>query len=119
MANILLIDDDVTVLTAIRRLLTAIGHKVRAAANGSEAMKWGLDEPTDLVITDMFMPELDGIGVMLQLQKVAPQVPIIAISGDGPSNILNVASKLGAVAVFEKPLATEEFLKGVEKALKR
>jgi len=83
-------------------------------------MKLFEKNPVDLVITDLLMPEKEGIEVILALRKGYPDVPIFAMSGGGikpPDVYLKMAKLSGAQAIFEKPIKKEEFLIAVKKAL--
>ena len=83
MARILLIDDDDSVRRALRLTLTEFGHTVIEARDGQEGLKLFPQANADLVITDIVMPEKDGIEVLIELRKKQPPVNIIAISGGG------------------------------------
>jgi DNA-binding NtrC family response regulator len=117
-ARILVIDDEQSVRAALRQALTTAGHTVVLAANGIEGVNLQRQEPADLIITDLFMPEQDGVETMVQLRKFAPDVGVIAISGNPlGSEMLAVAEKLGAIAIFEKPFTVPELLKAVDEGL--
>src|SRR3954463_9255542 len=118
MARILVIDDEESVREAVTQALRAGGHEVIQAAGGSEGLKRQAELPADVVITDMYMPGQDGVGVIVQLRRLAPHVPIIAITGNPMGDMLMVAQKLGAVGVLEKPFGVKELLELIEKALK-
>ena len=118
MARILVIDDEQSVRASLQQALTTAGHTVILAANGLEGVNLQRKEPADLVITDLFMPEQDGVETMMQLRKFAPNVGVIAISGNPlGSEMLAVAEKLGALAIFEKPFAVADLLKAIENGL--
>jgi len=117
-ARILVIDDEQSVRASLQQALTTAGHTVILAANGLEGVNLQRKEPADLVITDLFMPEQDGVETMMQLRKFAPNVGVIAISGNPlVSEMLAVAEKLGALAIFEKPFAVADLLKAIENGL--
>jgi DNA-binding NtrC family response regulator len=118
MARILVIDDEQSVRAAIEQALKIKGHEVIGAEDGTEALKQYSEESADLIITDMYMPGQDGIGVMVQFRKLAPQLPIIAMSGNPKGDVLMIAEKLGAIGVLEKPFEVKELLSLVERALK-
>jgi len=118
MAKILVIDDEPSVRASIEQVLKLAGHKVILAAEGLEGVSRYRTELPDLIITDIFMPDQDGVETINQLRKLVPQVPIIAISGNPRGDVLSVAQQLGAVAVFEKPFSASELLSAVEKAIK-
>ena len=118
MAIILVIDDEKAVRDTMRRLLERQGHEVREAANGREALKAAPDY--DLVITDINMPEMDGIEVIMALAERRPGLPVIAISGGGrlPKDLLlSSADMLGAVQTLPKPFDLSELNEAVDRAL--
>jgi DNA-binding NtrC family response regulator len=118
MAIILVIDDEKAVRDTMRRLLERRGHEVREAANGREALKAPPDY--DLVITDINMPEMDGIEVIMALAERRPGLPVIAISGGGrlPKDLLlSSADMLGAVQTLPKPFDLTELNEAVDRAL--
>lgn len=107
MATILIIDDEPSVRTALARILQADGHEVVEAANGVQATGIVQDAGVDLVFTDIFMPEMDGIEFVLWVVERFPDCPVVAMSGGGATpmdTVLGDAEALGAVAVVEKPL---------------
>lgn len=117
MERILLIDDDPAVLTAFRRILEREGYDVVAAADGKAAMQSVRDHHLDLVITDMLMPEQDGVEIILELRRDYPELKVIAISGGGcisSDYYLEVAEKLGVRTVFQKPLQREKLLAAIK-----
>ena len=118
MARILVIDDEPEVLVLVEQMLRSAGHDVVLAANGREALRRYREAPADLIITDLFMPELDGLEAIIALRREFAQLKIIAISGDiAAEAMLSVARRLGTVATLEKPFTTEQLLAAVEKAL--
>jgi DNA-binding NtrC family response regulator len=118
MSRILVIDDEQTVRAAVEQVLKTKGHTILQAENGSEALKLFSDGGADLIITDMFMPEQDGVGVMVSFRRIDAKIPIIAISGNPKGDTLAIAKQLGAVAVLEKPFSLNDLLETVEAALK-
>ncbi len=120
MAKILLIDDDAAVREGAGRFLMRCGHDVEEAASGAKALRLAEDGEFELVITDINMPDMDGIEVILALSALCPTVPIIAISGGGlmPSDILlDSAATLGAVTTLPKPFELDHLRDAVERAL--
>lgn len=120
MAKVLLIDDEPTVRAGVRRVLAGMGHDVLEAEDGRAAMKLSAREEVDLVITDINMPEADGIEVILDLVQRRPQVPVIAISGGGlmdKSLLLQNAATLGARYTLAKPFDLEVLRNTVSDAL--
>ena len=120
MKQILIIDDETQIRLMLKKILEREGFRATVASDGKEGMDLFNNEPADLVITDIIMPEKDGLEVILELKKSYPDVPIIAISGGGKnssSHYLDMAKLLGANAIFEKPIDKEELLNAVKKYL--
>jgi YesN/AraC family two-component response regulator len=112
MAHVLLIDDEPLVVETLSNALTAAGHTVVTALNGVEGLKKYAAGNFDLVITDIIMPDKEGIELIMELRRQAPNVKIIAISGGGRTGnveFLKMATKLGAVAALKKPIRLAEF----------
>ena len=121
MASILVIDDDKLQRAILRRILEGAGHTVLDAKDGKQALKTYAENPTDLVISDMYMPGMDGLEFLVRVCESFPEARIIALSGGGfmgKEEVLAAASRLGAVAVLEKPYTVDECLEIVENALK-
>lgn len=117
---ILLVEDDSQLRSAISRLLSEHGFDVSEAENGRAAMQHMLRNPADLVITDMVMPEMDGVETIVALRRHYPGVKLIAISegGFGPAeNYLKIAGKLGAHKTFAKPLVPQELIGAIRELL--
>lgn len=111
MAKVLVIDDDPKVRNVVARFVELEGHAVVQAENGKEAIDQLQGDPADLVISDIFMPEMDGIEVLIQLREHFPDAKLVAMSGGGAiaaSHVLKTAKVLGAVAVLEKPFDLED-----------
>jgi DNA-binding response OmpR family regulator len=107
--KILVIDDDLLLLRMILRILAAEGHEVLTASEGSRGMAIYHRENPDLVITDIVMPEREGLETILALRRHDTQVKIIAMSGTD-TEMLDVARLIGADAVIEKPFRPHELL---------
>ncbi len=106
MARVLIIDDDPTIRRVLRRLIEREGHTVTEAENGKIALRRFVGEPADLVISDIYMPEMDGIELLMRLRETYPETRLVAMSGGGmlpADHLLGAARALGAVAVMEKP----------------
>ncbi len=104
--RVLVVDDDSGVRSTLGKMLTAAGYEVILAADGAEATRLWRERRPDLVIMDLFMPEKDGIETIVELRAYTPGIPIIAMSGGGAGNrvdLLQDAMLLGAVATIEKP----------------
>ncbi|MBW2459503.1 MAG: response regulator [Deltaproteobacteria bacterium] len=119
--TILLVDDEDVVRRSMRRLLKQAGYKVVEAADGREAVTWfqNADPPPDLVILDVEMPELDGVGAFLELHQVDPRVRVAFLTGDTTDARAEVLHDLGDVDVLTKPLGAGELLGRVSRAIQR
>jgi YesN/AraC family two-component response regulator len=120
MARILLIDDDDSVRRVLRLMLDQFGHVVVEARNGREGIEMFMEANADLVITDIVMPEKEGLEVLKELRKLLPAVKIIAISGGGrvnPTDYLRMAKFLGAATVLAKPISCEALIGAVNEVL--
>lgn len=117
MDDILLIDDDEDFRGMLFKLLTKAGYQVVACHDGKEGVELFRKHPDFLVITDLIMPEQEGIETIMQLRREYPGVRIIAMSGGGkcsPDIYLESAVRLGACRAFTKPFDTREFLATVK-----
>jgi CheY-like chemotaxis protein len=110
MAEILVIDDEPQMRRLIARLLKGAGHAVREAANGNDGIALFHEALPALVITDILMPDMEGIEMIRLLHQEAPNLPILAISGGGRAVYLRAATELGATAALEKPFGAEQLL---------
>ena len=113
MARILLIDDDGGVRRTVRRLLERAGHAVLEAADGQEGLRLHREWRPDLIIADIFMPQVDGLELILQLRREAAAVPIVILSGgdgSGTPDLRKEAALLGAARVLSKPCAPDDLI---------
>lgn len=110
-------DDEPHVRQTLRIALETAGYEVADCANGKEAIENLQRRPFSLVISDLNMPEEDGVGVSVYLLRHQSRVKLIAITGDPTPVVSESALKLGAVRVFTKPLALAEVVKEVETLL--
>ena len=120
MENILIIDDDTPIRSMVRLILERAGYTVREAQDGIEGIRVFRETPADLVITDLIMPNKDGIGMIIELKKDFPALKIIAMSGGGlnrPEGYLRGAQKLGAACTLSKPLNRNDLLRAVRDTL--
>lgn len=120
MARVLVIEDDSAVRDLVVRMLSRVGHEVEAAPEGRDGLRMFEEAPSDLVITDINMPGMDGIEVIAAFRKFKADVPIIAISGGGlmPKELLlSNAAALGAVEVVSKPFEISQLIGAVDRAL--
>ena len=121
MAKILVLDDEPSILLMIKKMLEKAGHEVDIALNGKEGMVLFEKNRPDLLITDIIMPEKEGLETIVEMRKKYPVLKIIAISGGGrisADGYLPGAKLLGANMVFQKPLIQKEFLEAVSFLLK-
>ena len=121
MARILIIDDDVDVRETLLRLLELDGHRITAPASSRDASAAIEAGDYDLVVTDVIMPEMDGIEVVRLVRKVRPHCPILAISGGSVSmssrSLLHMVGALGADATVKKPFSRVELQAAIEAVL--
>jgi DNA-binding NtrC family response regulator len=114
MANILVIDDDIQFLGYLQEILRDEGHQVKTATNGKKVLPLISENQIDLLITDIFMPEKDGIELLRDLHKSTIKLKIICISGGGgsttPGEVLKVATMLGATKTLNKPFTKRDLL---------
>src|SRR5438105_4781478 len=104
MARILIIEDDPQVRAMLEAFVRSAGHEVSVSEDGQQGTTSFRKKPADVVITDLVMPNQDGIETIVAFKKEFPKVPIIAMSGGSARDpILSAATKLGAVAILEKP----------------
>ena len=106
--RVLVIDDDPHVRLLVQSLLEAEGFDVRTAADGREGLELQEGEPADVVVTDIFMPNQDGMETIHELRSKFPDTSIVVVSGGGSatSNIdyLHIARLLGATHTLQKPV---------------
>jgi DNA-binding response OmpR family regulator len=120
MTRILVIDDEPSVRELLSVMLTEEGYEVVEAADGEAGMRLFRENPADLVITDLIMPEKEGIETIMDLRRNFPDVKIIAMSGGGiihAEDYLGMARGVGAHCVFEKPFGVSDLLKAVHQLL--
>jgi len=117
MARILVIDDDALVRTTISVILERAGHEIVLAPDGQVGVLEYGRSAFDLVITDILMPEQEGIETIVALRKANPDVKILAISGGGRAgnqDYLLIAEKFGANASLQKPFDPDDLVARVE-----
>jgi CheY-like chemotaxis protein len=122
MSAILVIDDDASVRAVVSEMLRLEGHDVTIAENGREAIPMLARHRFDLVITDLIMPEKEGIETISEIRRTDKHIPIVAISGGGrlgPGDYLETARYIGADATLAKPFARQELLTTIEALLAR
>jgi DNA-binding response OmpR family regulator len=120
MASILLVDDDPLLRTTLAFALEQKGYAVTEAVDGEDALRRFRLAPTDLVITDLVMPNKEGIETIIELRREFPAVGIIAMSG-GPAHnaplYLTVAGRLGAMRTLQKPFNLDRLLAAIRDVL--
>jgi CheY-like chemotaxis protein len=120
MAHVLIVDDEAPLRDVLRRSLERGGHSVVEAGNGKAALQVLSSDPVDLVISDVHMPEMDGLEFLMQMRREHPGLPIITVTAGGSmsqDDVLTTASMLGAVAVLGKPFSPQEVLETVSQVL--
>jgi two-component system, chemotaxis family, chemotaxis protein CheY len=116
-SDIIIVDD---VRRVLRKVLEADGHSVTACSNGREALHAIAAHRPDLVITDVYMPEMDGIEFITLIREDHPDLPVVAVSGGSLASadfVLEDASQLGANAVLPKPYDVDEMRRTVSELL--
>ena len=120
MQRVLVIDDEPQIRSLLRLILERDGFEVEEASDGMEGIKIYRQNPVDLIISDLIMPNKDGIGMIIELKNEFPDVKIIAMSGGGlnkPEGYLEGAKKLGAQRTLTKPIDRDELLRAVKDML--
>src|SRR5215510_3947549 len=115
--RILIVDDEKAIRTTLAAILNDEGYRAVPVGSGPEALARIGEEVPDLVILDIWLPELDGIAVRAEVQRQWPELPVVMISGNGTFETAVKATKLGAYDFVEKPLSLEKTLLVVERAL--
>jgi CheY-like chemotaxis protein len=121
MKRILVMDDDTQMRQMLRQTLERAGYEVIEASDGQKGIDLFRQEPTDLVITDIIMPEKEGVETVIELKRDFPDVKIIAISGGSrgidSQGCLSYVKGLGISHVFTKPFERKELLETVQELL--
>lgn len=118
MPRVLVIEDDEAVRFSLEMVLKSMGHDVEVAVNGAQGLALCQDQDFDLVITDLIMPEMDGVEAILELKIKKPDQKIIAISGGGKYvDIMETTYRLGADCALTKPFSVNDLSTCVTKVL--
>lgn len=120
MSRILIIDDELSIRRVLRSMLEQAGHTVFEAMDGREGVALWRREPSDVVVTDIFMPEKDGVEVIMEMKRAETKPKIIAMSGGGQKGLLDwkpAALLLGADRVLVKPFDQQTFLSTIQEVL--
>ncbi len=119
--SILIAEDDESVRAVLQGCVATVGHTATCVSNGREARE-ALQKPFDLVITDILMPESDGLDVIAYCKQMQPGARILAISGGGriidADDCVKLARGLGAHGALLKPFSCQELLAGIAQAMK-
>ena len=116
MAQVLVVDDDDQVRKLICQVLQQEGHTVAEAYNGKKAIQHIQEAVIDLVISDVVMPDMDGLELIREIRRTHPRIRILTISGagkEGPGLYLNIAERFGADAILMKPFAPDQLIQKV------
>lgn len=116
MKRILIIDDEPTILLMMKKMIERAGYKVDLASNGLNGIALLEKNSFDLVITDIIMPEKEGLEIISELRRDYPNIKIIAISGGGrlsPEGYLVSADLLGADRVLKKPFERKDLITSI------
>ena len=119
-ANILLVDDNNELRSTIERSLKHLGHEVVSARDGKAALALIPTVTYDLVLTDIVMPDMEGLELIRAIRKIDPSAKIIAMSGGGrgtANDYLGLASNFGAAATLEKPFSLDALAKAIDEVL--
>jgi DNA-binding NtrC family response regulator len=116
MNRILLVEDDKDLCALMHEILQNDGYEIETAHNGAQALALDFVEPADLVITDVFMPKINGLETIVELRKQNPDLHFIAISGGGEKT-LSLARKIGAHATLEKPFSGDKLVRAVSRLI--
>ncbi|MGH7828956.1 MAG: UDP-3-O-acyl-N-acetylglucosamine deacetylase, partial [Candidatus Binatia bacterium] len=115
--TILVVDDEDEIRESVSEILSDEGYRVVAAADGTKVLDLIRKERPDLVLLDIWMPRVDGIGLLKEIKDREPEVEVIMISGHGNIHTAVTATKFGAFDFIEKPLSMEGLLGTVRRAL--
>ena len=118
MSRILVIEDNESERECLVAFLKGENNEVAEASNGKSGIRMMKQESFDLVITDIFMPEQDGLQTILEIRAFNPEAKIIAVSGGGRYGevfYLNTSAKLGADDILEKPIRFDQLLRTMQK----
>ena len=123
MARVLVIDDSPTARRMVRIALEPVGYEVLEASDGRMGVEMQRTKPCDLVITDLIMPEKEGLETIRELHREWPRLEIIAISGGSPAldkqHLLRTAQCFGAAQALAKPFTMRELTETVARALSK
>lgn len=120
MSRILLVDDHEPVTLSLQSMIEGMGHETQTATSGRQALDLHRQSPVDVLVTDIFMPDMDGYELIQKFRRDYPAVKVIAISGGIPrapgGPYLEVANKMGARWVLRKPFSPAQFIELIDEA---
>ena len=120
MGHVLVVDDDADVRAVVGKVIAKLGHHVWDVADGAEALELLKTTPFDLIISDVYMADMDGMELLVRIQQLELGVPVVVISGGGfkpREEVLKMAAACGAVATLDKPFTLEQLRDTVEPLL--
>lgn len=111
-AHVLIVEDDPILRRYLEDALQECGYETHSAANGREAAEWLQSHQVDLVLTDVLMPEQDGVRLVAELKRLQSSLPVVAMSGRGRADLsidsLSLVRAMGVDATLEKPFSLAE-----------
>jgi DNA-binding NtrC family response regulator len=121
MARVMVVDDDEGIRRLVAKIVQSDGHAVCEEPDGATALRHFAGDPVDLVISDIYMPDMDGIEFLMRVRATHPEARIIMMSGGGAlaaDNVLRASQALGATVVLRKPFSAIQMRAAVQLALK-
>src|SRR6266576_2996959 len=115
--TILVVDDEDGVRESVREVLSDEGYRVLDTSDGAQVLKIIRDERPELVLLDIWMPQMDGIGLLKEIKAQEPNINVVMVSGHGNIHTAVTATKFGAFDFIEKPVSLEGLLSTVQRAL--
>lgn len=122
MARILLVEDNGLLRESLKLALDQAGHAVATAQNGAVALSMLGSSTFEVIVTDVLMPETDGLEMIMRVRKASQDVKIIAMSGGGRTknlDVLNFASAFGADMIISKPFTPKQLVDAIERVWSR
>jgi CheY-like chemotaxis protein len=117
MSYILVIDDESSIRELLSDVFSGAGYEVGVAESGLQGIRMVSARKPDLVVTDILMPDKEGLETILELKRASPDLPIFAMSGGslgGPIDVLGMARRFGAIRVYAKPFDPFDMLQAVQ-----
>jgi two-component system nitrogen regulation response regulator NtrX len=118
-ASILVVDDEEAIVSSLSSILQDEGYEVSVAKSGTEALKSYMADPPDLMLLDIWMPDMDGLETLRRIREIVPTAQVMVMSGHGSIETAVKAIKLGAYDYIEKPLSLENVTLRVKHALEQ